>query len=87
MTYKPPQPEPAGDIADAWAQWCGENQWTKRLREFGNLGGKVKWWCGYPQSHSAIPLTFSLIMPDGTPFPCAYRLKDIRAAIDKATEE
>jgi hypothetical protein len=26
-------------------------------------------------------LTFALFKPDGTPLPCRYRLKDIKAAI------
>lgn len=77
-----PVMESANIIANDWADWCGENTpWVKALREFASFGGLVTWWCGYPQSKSAIPLTFSLHRLDGTKLPCAYRLKDIRAAV------
>ena len=68
-------------VADRWAGWCGETQWSKKLREFGKLGGAVIWYCGVPQSASAIPLCFSLIMPDKSKFNGSSRLKDIRQAI------
>lgn len=81
-----PPIRPAAEIADAWAHWCGENRWTKALREFHDLGGLVRWWCGYPQSASAIPLTFELFRADGTALASEHRLKDIRAAIVAASE-
>lgn len=56
-------------------------KWAVALREFGALGGRCEYWCGVPNSASAIPLTFSLYAPDGTKLPCRYRLKDIKAAI------
>jgi hypothetical protein len=68
-------------IADFWEQWCGDTPWSRSLRRFGELGGKIQYWCGVPRSHSAIPLTFALYAPDGTELPCNYRLKDIKAAI------
>ena len=77
---------PASQVADDWEAWCGETQWTKKLREFGSLGGLVRWWSGYPQSRSAIPLTFELFLADGTKCECEYRLKDIRAAIELARQ-
>lgn len=76
-----PEIVPAADVADSWATWCGENRWTKAMRSFGSLGGKCQWWCGYPQSASAVPLTFALFAPDGRKLLCNYRLKDIVAAI------
>lgn len=68
-------------VADDWKAWCGDCAWTHAMRQFGELGGLVDWWCGYPQCCSAIPLTFALFAPDGSELPCRYRLKDIRAAI------
>jgi hypothetical protein len=32
-------------------------------------------------------LTFALYRPDGSPLPCQYRLKDIKAAIPTLREE
>lgn len=73
---------PAEEVAKGWASWCGSRcQWVKKLTEFGELGGKCRWWCGYPRSRSAIPLTFELFSPSGEPLPCEHRLKDIRTAI------
>lgn len=68
------------EIAESWESWCGETQWSKKLREFGELGGKIEYFCGVPQSASAIPLCFVLIMPDNSKFGSS-RLKDIRNAI------
>lgn len=83
-----PPIQPASEVADYWARWCGEDtQWVKRLREFGELGGLVRWWCGYPKSASAIPLAFVLFTPDGSELPGNSRLKDIRAAIDSLGEK
>jgi hypothetical protein len=68
--------------ASIWENWSdAAAKWAVALREFGALGGKCEYWCGVPHSHSAIPLTFALYKPDGTPLPCRYRLKDIKAAI------
>lgn len=77
----PRGPVDAKLVAEDWRQYGGDNPWTAALDRFGDLGGKVIWWCGYPRCASAIPLTFSLHMPDGTKAHCNYRLKDIRAAI------
>src|SRR4029077_20634176 len=76
-----PPIEPARNVAHEWSLWCGDNRWTKALARFNELGGFVQWWSGYPQSASAIPLTFTLFAPDGTRLECSYRLKDILAAI------
>ena len=72
-------------IADLWDAWCGETTWSRKLRKFGVLGGQVIYWCGVPRSHSAIPLTFELIAPDGRRLPGTSRLKDIKAAIAQIT--
>lgn len=82
----PYTPQDARDVAEGWRGWAGETAWTKAADEFGELGGKIAWYCGYPQSKSAIPLTFTLHMPDGTEFAGHYRLKDIRAATTRAQE-
>ena len=44
------------EVAKAWVAWCGETAWSKALIEFSMYGGLIKWFCGYPQSKSAIPL-------------------------------
>ncbi len=79
------------EIAERWENYGGSTPWTKSLRAFGDVGGQIIYWCGMPGSKSAIPLTFELIMPDGSRFVAAdggaYRLKDIRAAITQATKE
>lgn len=69
------------DTAKAWVAWCGETSWSKYLYRFGELGGKMIWWGGYPQSVSAIPLCFQLFTPNGIELECNSRLKDIKAAI------
>lgn len=51
------------------------------MHRFGDLGGTCRWRCGYPQSASAIPLTFVLFKPDGTKIPGGSRLKDVEAAV------
>lgn len=68
-------------VAEAWERWCGETQWSKALREFAALGGRITWWCGYPQSVSAIPLCFTLHKSTGEEINGGSRLKDIKAAI------
>lgn len=73
--------QPAAEVARAWEVWCGDTPWSRSLRRFGELGGQVRWWGGYPRSASAIPLTFGLFAPDGSKLPSRSRLKDIRAAI------
>jgi len=69
------------DVAAAWERWCGETPWSRELRTFGRLGGRMVWWGGYPRSASAIPLCFSLYTPDGLPITGGSRLKDIRRAV------
>lgn len=73
---------PPEQVAADWEDWCGVTKWSIALRKFGELGGKIVWWSGYPQSKSAIPLCFSLFRPDGVEILCKSRLKDIRAAIE-----
>lgn len=68
-------------VADAWEAWCGPTRWSNGLKRLAELGGSIKWWCGYPRSASAIPLTFELFRPDGSKFPSGYRLRDIEAAV------
>lgn len=75
------------EIAARWEAWCGETAWSRSLREFGALGGRIQYWCGMPRSASSIPLTFALFRPDGTKFDCDYRLKDIRAAVAELSSE
>lgn len=85
------QYENVDSVASLWERWCGETRWSILLREFGSLGGKIEYWCGVPQSASAIPLTFELMLPDGSIFQAPdegnSRLKDIRAAISEAKEQ
>jgi len=69
------------EIAEAWESWCGETPWSRALRRFGELRGKMQWLDGYPRCRSAIPLCFCLYAPDGSELPSHSRLKDIRAAI------
>lgn len=69
------------DVARDWGRWCGETSWVKWMRRWGRAGGRVVWWCGYPQSASAIPLCFSLVGPSGDRPPCKSLLRDIRAAV------
>ena len=71
-------------VAEQWVLWCGETQWSESLREFGKLGGKIVWWCGYPRSASAIPLCFTLILSSGKKYQGTSRLKDIKNAIKLA---
>jgi hypothetical protein len=84
MEFSEPPVDPC-QVAEAWEAWCGETPWSKALREFGALGGKIIWWMGYPRSMSAIPLCFSLFFR-GKKLPCNSRLKDIKQAIIKAKE-
>ena len=79
----PIQPITGQELASEWRAWCGDCPWTDLMHQFGELGGTSVWWCGYPRSRSAIPLTFTLIGPDGQKMPCDYRLKDIRAAVEQ----
>jgi hypothetical protein len=76
-----PPIENAVNMAEEWEAYGGETTWSRAARRFGELGGLVQYWCGMPRSASAIPLTFALFKPDGTPLPSHYRLKDIHAAI------
>lgn len=77
-----PPVQSATIVAGGWAEWCGDdNRWVKAMREFGELGGQSQWWCGMPSCASAIPLTFTLVAPDGQKLECNYRLKDITAAV------
>ncbi|HEY3525884.1 MAG TPA: hypothetical protein VGK47_06790 [Nitrososphaeraceae archaeon] len=68
------------DVAEEWEGWCGITPWSTLLRKFGELGGKIIYYCGYPQSKSAIPLCFVLVLPDGKEIK-GSRLKDIREGI------
>lgn len=72
---------PAAQVAKAWERWCGDTTWSRAMREWAELGGKVIWWGGYPQSASAIPLCFVLVDATGQKMPGSSRLKDIRAAV------
>lgn len=78
---------PCDPIADLWESWCGETLWSKKLKEFGRLGGKITYYCGMPRSASAIPLCFVLHLPNGKEFNGRSRLKDIQQAISKAKGE
>jgi len=71
------------EVAKAWENWCGPTPWSQALREFGKLGGRIKWLCGYPRSKSAIPLAFVLYAPNGTKLNEHSRLKDILEAVEK----
>ena len=72
------------EVAKQWENWCGDTPWSRGLREFGDEGGKIIWYCGFPRSKSAIPLCFSLVMPSGIEVPGSSRLKDIKEAIHRA---
>ena len=52
--------QPAAEVAEAWERWGGKTQWSKAMTAFGEAGGQVKWYGGFPQSASAIPLCFVL---------------------------
>lgn len=69
------------EIADAWERWAGDTQWSRLMRRFGELGGSVIWWGGFPQSKSAIPLCFVLYDPNGYEIDGKSRLKDLRHAV------
>ena len=84
--YTVPPYQPPHEVADAWESWCGPTQWSKALRQFGELGGEIRWLEGYPQSKSAIPLVFSLRLW-GHPLFGMGRLKDIRRAVARAKAE
>ncbi|KKL57994.1 hypothetical protein LCGC14_2229800 [marine sediment metagenome] len=68
-------------VAERWEQWCGDTAWSRAMREWAALGGKVIWWGGVPRSASAIPLCFVLIDATGSKMPGNSRLKDIQAAV------
>ena len=72
----------AKEVAKAWKWWCGSCAWTKAMEAFGKIGGRVRWWAGYPRSASAIPLCFTLILSEGQEIN-GSRLKDIKEAIAK----
>ncbi|MCJ7747907.1 MAG: hypothetical protein MUP27_09190 [Desulfobacterales bacterium] len=76
-------PGPCDLVIEAWERWCGKTKWTELLSKFNQLGGQIIWWCGFPQSKSAIPLCFSLYL-NGEKLECHSRLKDIQHAINKA---
>ncbi len=69
-------------VAESWEFWCGCTAWSRAMRSFGNLGGMVTWYCGYPQSSSAIPLCFGLCDGSGHEIVSGSRLKDIKAAVE-----
>jgi len=68
------------EVVLKWKQWCGDTPWSDCLKRFGDLGGKIIWYCGYPRSVSAIPLCFTLILPNKQEIN-GSRLKDIKLAI------
>lgn len=72
-------------VAEAWERWCGVTPWSNFMRSFGELGGQVIWYCGMPRSASAIPLCFTLVMPDGTERN-GSRLRDLRDAVAELEE-
>jgi len=68
-------------VAEWWERWCGETEWSKWMRRWHDLGGRVIWWGGYPQSKSAIPLVFQLVDSSGKRLDGNSRLMDIRHAV------
>lgn len=54
------------------------------MESFAVAGGMVIDYGGVPRSHSAICLTFALILPNGLEYPCHDRLRDIRDATKAA---
>jgi len=68
-------------VADRWESWCGKTRWSEGIREVGRLGGMIRWYCGFPQSASAIPLCFTVIISPMEEVE-GNRLKDIYHAID-----
>jgi len=81
MTHEDPY-----EVAKAWEAWCGPSPWSRALREFGKLGGRIRWLEGFPRSKSAIPLAFILYAPDGTRLNERSRFKDILEAIKRLKE-
>ena len=77
------QLRPAYEVADSWSNFCGVGSaWVQWMVSFGALGGKVRWWEGYPQSKSAVPLCFELFDSEDNKIPDTHsRLKDIKAAV------
>ncbi len=73
------------EVADKWAAWCGETPWSSLLRQLDGQAS-VKYYGGLPQSASAIPLCFTVVMNDGTEYR-GSRLKDIKAAIAHSGEQ
>lgn len=72
------------EVAERWAVWCGENQWTKQMRELQKLNCKIIWHGGFPRSASAIPLCFVIVKPNGEKIGTS-RLKDINQTIKELT--
>jgi hypothetical protein len=69
-------------LAARWAAYGGDTPWTHALEAFAVAGGMAMDWGGVPRSKSAISLTFSLYLPDGSKLENnKYRLKDIRRAV------
>ncbi len=79
--------ESALDVAEAWEHWGGNTPWSRAMREWSELGGRVIYWGGLPQSASAIPLCFVLVDASGQEIPGKSRLKDIREAVVAAKGE
>lgn len=76
------RPEQPLLVALIWEAWNGETSWSRALRRFGELGGRIKYWGGHPsKGKMTYPVRFELYGPDGTKLPCNSRLKDIKAAI------
>ncbi|KKL10450.1 hypothetical protein LCGC14_2555650 [marine sediment metagenome] len=71
----------AWQLAKRWEAWCGGTAWSKAMREWAELGGRVIDYGGVPLSASAIPLCFVLVDSSGQEMPGSSRLKDIRAAV------
>lgn len=74
------------EVAEQWEKQCGKTSWSKNLREFGRLGGRIVWHGGYPRNKSATPPDFVLIMPGGKEYK-GTRLGDIKGAIKELSHD
>ena len=77
----------AYQVAKNWEVWCGDTPWSRAMREWAALGGRVLDFGGRPRCASAIPLCFVLIDAAGCEMPGQSRLKDIRAAVAARKEQ
>jgi len=86
MRYKEDYIFNSEEVAKDWERWCGITSWSKGMRALKGKGVKVVWYGGLPRSASAIPLCFTIIMPNSKEID-GSRLKDIKRAIREVKNE